>query len=124
MLCGLPDQPSPPSLCLQDGGRRAHWAPSPLNPRALRAPLLQATGGIIDAQAEEVLGTSVTQSIPTVQRLTPTSVRLETLAAQALERDLLSEGQIAELLKIDRFKARRLRMEGEDSQDGVNQLPF
>ena len=81
-------------------------------------------GGITDAQAEEVLGTSVTQSIPTVQRLTPTSVRLETLAAQALERDLLSEGQIAELLKIDRFKARRLRMEGEDSQDGVNQLPF
>ena len=49
MLCGLPDQPSPPSLCLQDGGHRAHWAPSPLNPRALRAPLLQATGGIIDA---------------------------------------------------------------------------
>ena len=44
-----------------------------------------------------------------------TSVRLETLAAQALERDLMSEGQIADLLKIDRFKVRRLRLEGEDA---------
>ncbi|MEM9704439.1 MAG: XRE family transcriptional regulator [Pseudomonadota bacterium] len=79
-------------------------------------------GGITDVQAEEVLGERVAGGFALTDRPAPTSIRLETLAAQALERDLLSEGQIAELLKIDRFKARRLRMEGEDSQNGVDQL--
>ena len=81
-------------------------------------------GGITDAQAEEVLGAPFAAGFALADRPTPTSVRLETLAAQALERDLLSEGQVAELLKIDRFKARRLRMEGEDSHNGVDQLSF
>lgn len=81
-------------------------------------------GGITDAQAEEVLGARLAAGFTLADRPAPTSVRLETLAAQALERDLLSEGQVAELLKIDRFKARRLRMEGEDSHNGVNQLSF
>ena len=81
-------------------------------------------GGITDAQAEEVLGARLAAGFALADRPAPTSVRLETLAAQALERDLLSEGQVAELLKIDRFKARRLRMEGEDSHNGVNQLSF
>lgn len=81
-------------------------------------------GGITDVQAEEVLGPSIASGFALSDRPSPTSIRLETLAAQALERDLLSEGQIAELLKIDRFKARRLRMEGEDSQHGVDQLPY
>ena len=81
-------------------------------------------GGITDAQAEEVLGAPVAAGFASADRPVPTSVRLETLAAQALERDLLSEGQVAELLKIDRFKARRLRMEGEDSQNGVDQFSF
>lgn len=73
-------------------------------------------GGITDTQAAEVLGGSPTNDLSANYRPMRSVVRLETLAAQALERDLLSEGQIAELLKIDRFKARRLRMEGEDAQ--------
>lgn len=81
-------------------------------------------GGITDAQAEEVLGARLAAGFALADRPAPTSVRLETLAAQALERDLLSEGQVAELLKIDRFKARRLRMEGEDSHNGVDQRSF
>lgn len=71
-------------------------------------------GGITDVQAAEVLGGDAANDANAGHRPMRSSVRLETLAAQALERDLLSEGQIAELLKIDRFKARRLRMEGED----------
>ena len=60
------------------------------------------------------MGGDVANDVGAGHRPIRSSVRLETLAAQVLERDLLSEGQIAELLKIDRFKARRLRMEGED----------
>lgn len=71
-------------------------------------------GGITDAQAIEVLGGNGTGDPSSHYRPMRTMVRLETLAAQALERGVLSEGQIAELLKIDRFKARRLRLEGED----------
>lgn len=72
-------------------------------------------GGITDIQAAEVLGGSVANDVSAHHSPMRSSVRLETLAAQALERELLSEGQIAELLKIDRFKARRLRLEGEDA---------
>lgn len=81
-------------------------------------------GGITDSQAEDVLGPAFSGRTTLANRPAPTSVRLETIAAQALERGLLSEGQIAELLKIDRFKARRLRLEGEDSHNGVDQLNF
>lgn len=72
-------------------------------------------GGITDVQAGEVLGGDEANDAGARHRPMRSSVRMETLAAQALERDLLSEGQIAELLKIDRFKARRLRMEAEDA---------
>lgn len=72
-------------------------------------------GGITDVQAAEVLGGYTVNDASAQYRPMRSAVRLETLAAQALERDLMSEGQIATLLKIDRFKARRLRMEGEDS---------
>ena len=72
-------------------------------------------GGITDIQAAEVLGSDTSTNIYSHRRPMRSTVRLETLAAQALERELLSEGQIAELLKIDRFKARRLRLEGEDA---------
>lgn len=68
-------------------------------------------GGITDQQVAEVLGEDV--STPRLKPLN-SMVRLETLAAQALERDLLSEGQIAQLLKLDRFKVRRLRLESEE----------
>jgi len=73
-------------------------------------------GGITDKQAEEVLGTDTIRELSSRERLTPSSVRLETLAAQALRRELMSEGQISGLLKIDRLKARRLALEAEDIQ--------
>lgn len=76
----------------------------------------ERNGRITDEQAAEVLSGGPANDVSAHSRPMRSSVRLETLAAQALERDLMSEGQIAELLKIDRFKARRLRMEGEDAQ--------
>ena len=79
-------------------------------------------GGITDVQVSEVLGELGSGNQQSVDSPQCTSIRLETLAAQALQRDLLSEGQIAELLKIDRFKARRLREEEGGGQHDVNQL--
>jgi len=76
----------------------------------------ERNGRITDEQAAEVLSGGPANDVSAHSRPMRSSVRLETLAAQALERDLMSEGQIAELLKINRFKARRLRMEGEDAQ--------
>lgn len=76
----------------------------------------ERNGRITDEQAAEVLGGNAANDLSMHYKPMRSSVRLETLAAQVLERDLLSEGQIAELLKIDRFKARRLRLEGEDAQ--------
>ena len=70
-------------------------------------------GGITDVQADEVLGSDLSSNAVPTHRPIRTSVRLETLAAQALERDLLSESQVVDLLKIDRIKVRRLRMEGD-----------
>lgn len=79
----------------------------------------ERNGRITNVQAAEVLGGNADGAVSDRYRPMRSSVRLETLAAQALDRDLLSEGQIAELLKIDRFKARRLRMEGEDAANVV-----
>lgn len=76
----------------------------------------ERNGRITNEQAAEVLSGGPANDVSAHSRPMRSSVRLETLAAQALERDLMSEGQIAELLKIDRFKARRLRMEGEDAE--------
>ena len=73
-------------------------------------------GGITDTQVVEVLGRNASNDAEASHRPMSSSVRLETLAAQALERNLLSEGQIAELLKINRAKARRLRREGDDAE--------
>ena len=80
----------------------------------------ERNGRITDVQAAEVLGGNLETRVNDHYRPMRSSVRLETLAAQALERDLMSEGQIADLLKIDRFKARRLRMEGEEAANVVD----
>ena len=72
-------------------------------------------GGITDVQAREVLGHTRDGRSANSIRLISTSLRLETLAAQALERDILSEGQVADLLKINRIDARRLRDDLEGS---------
>lgn len=76
----------------------------------------QRNGGITDDQVKEVLGSDAFELERFTYRLVPTSVRLETLASQALERGLLSEGQVSELLKIDRTKVRRLILEGGNGE--------
>ena len=81
-------------------------------------------GAITDEQAKTVLGPTPANDRSESDLPVPASVRLETLAVQALQRELISEGQVAELLKIDRFTARRLREEGEDGNDRSIKLSF
>lgn len=65
-------------------------------------------GGISNAQAESVLGEARIHNIERYSISNSTSIRIESLAAQALERELMTEGQISQLLMIDRMKVRRL----------------
>jgi len=77
-------------------------------------------GNITQHHVHDVLGDQST--IRGTSGLLPTSVRLETLAAQALERELMSEGQIASLLKIPRIEVRRIKDESENEGPGDDQL--
>lgn len=74
-------------------------------------------GGITDKQAFQVLG-SFSEEYPSSDGTQ--SSRLFLLAIEAWKKDLISEGQIAELLKLDREKVRELLDEAEE--DEVNDL--
>jgi Zn-dependent peptidase ImmA (M78 family)/DNA-binding XRE family transcriptional regulator len=85
----------------------------------------QANGGITDDQARQVLGDL---SIPDAYKADadrPTTLRLNMLAYEAQRKELLSEGQLARLLKIDRIELRELlgniELEGSEA-DGVANL--
>jgi Zn-dependent peptidase ImmA (M78 family) len=85
----------------------------------------QANGGITDEQARQVLtGESQTdQRRPTNSLLVPQ--RAAILAGEVWERGLLSEGQLARLLNIDRLELRDLLTTFEAERTGNNaQLEF
>ena len=68
----------------------------------------QANGGITDAQVRQVLGDLATADIHKIDADRPTTLRLNLLADEAYRRDLLSEGQLARLLRLDRVELREL----------------
>lgn len=74
-------------------------------------------GGISGQQAKQVLQDVFDNGIPTTQPEIPTITRLGNLAAQAMHRDLLGEGQVARLLKTGRITVRELLYEYLDSLD-------
>ena len=84
-----------------------------------------ANGSITNEQAREVLGELGTADPDSdAQRLV--SFRLGLLAAEAQRRELLSEGQLARLLRLDRVELREVLdaadMDGNDT-DGPPKLP-
>ncbi len=86
----------------------------------------QEHGGIMNQQALEVLGDLVEDS--EVETIAPrsTTLRIRLLAAEAWRQDLLSEGQLADLLRLDRIQIRELLDEVEDERsmaDGAPELP-
>jgi Zn-dependent peptidase ImmA (M78 family)/DNA-binding XRE family transcriptional regulator len=67
-----------------------------------------ANGGITDLQARQVLGDAALHDSEQVDADRIVSIRLNLLASEAWRRDLLSEGQIARLLHLDRVEVREL----------------
>jgi Zn-dependent peptidase ImmA (M78 family) len=65
-------------------------------------------GGISDAQVREVLGDQAFVDQERIDAAKPVSSRMGVLASEAWRKDLLSEGQLANLLQIDRIDARDL----------------
>lgn len=65
-------------------------------------------GGISDAQAREVLGDLVPEDDARADASRQISMRMGLMASEAWRQSLLSEGQLARLLQIDRVDARAL----------------
>lgn len=83
----------------------------------------EKNGGISDEQEREVLGDRVAGDQPREDARGPTTVRLGLLAAAAWKQGLLSEGQLAELLKIDRVELRRLLQDGDAEGSNGDDAP-
>ena len=84
----------------------------------------EGNGGITNEQAKQVLGD--TSIVDPIDAKSPTTLRLSLLAAEAWRQELLSEGQLARLLHLDRVQLREIldgvEVEGVDA-DGAPKLP-
>lgn len=75
-----------------------------------------ANGGITDEQARQVLGDLIVPDAEKADADRPTTLRLNLLAYEAHRRGLMSEGQLARLLRLDRVELREIL--GNHAQDG------
>jgi Zn-dependent peptidase ImmA (M78 family)/DNA-binding XRE family transcriptional regulator len=75
-----------------------------------------ANGGITDEQARQVLGDLIVPDAEKADADRPTTLRLNLLAYEAHRRGLMSEGQLARLLRLDRVELREIL--GSHAQDG------
>ncbi|MER8447047.1 XRE family transcriptional regulator [Mesorhizobium sp. M1066] len=82
-----------------------------------------ANGNITDDQARQVLGDLPASDNHKGEADRPTTLRLALLAGEAWRRELLSEGQLARMLHIDRLELRRmfegLEIEGSEADGAV-----
>jgi Zn-dependent peptidase ImmA (M78 family)/DNA-binding XRE family transcriptional regulator len=85
----------------------------------------EANGGITDEQTMQVLGDLSVPDAYKADADRPTSLRLNLLASEAYRQGLLSEGQLARLLHLDRIELREIlgsqELEGSEA-DGVQNL--
>jgi Zn-dependent peptidase ImmA (M78 family) len=84
-----------------------------------------ANGGITDEQVQQVLGDLRLPDRHKAEADRPTTLRLNLLAAEAYRRELLSEGQLARLLHLDRVELREMLQDidmQEDEADGAPTL--
>lgn len=78
-------------------------------------------GGIGKEHVAEVLGDLVSKDTHRFEAERPTSLRLSLLASEAMRRELLSEGQLARLLRLDRVELRELV--GDDERNPADDGP-
>ena len=83
----------------------------------------QANGGITNQQTREVLNDLISDDIERVGTKQPGTLRLNLLAAEAYRQGLMSEGQLARLLRLDRVELREI-LDSVDAEevDGLPQL--
>jgi Zn-dependent peptidase ImmA (M78 family)/transcriptional regulator with XRE-family HTH domain len=77
-------------------------------------------GGITDEQERQVLGDLSPADIHQREASQPTSLRLNLLAGEAWRQELLSEGQLARLLHLDRVEVRAI-LDGLDEPTEVDE---
>lgn len=86
----------------------------------------QSNGGITDEQARQVLGDLSSPDTHKAEADRPTTLRLNLLAAEAERQGLLSEGQLARLLRLDRVELREIlnnhELEGSEGDGVINRL--
>lgn len=86
----------------------------------------QANGGITDEQARQVLGDLSAPDAQKADADRPTTLRLNLLASEAYRQGLLSEGQLARLLHLDRVELREIlgsqELVGSEADGGANSL--
>ena len=86
----------------------------------------QATAAITNEQARQVLGDLVDTDRDPIDAKRPTTLRLSLLAAEAWRQEMLSEGQLARLLHLDRVQLREI-LDGVETEgveaDGAPKLP-
>jgi len=86
----------------------------------------ESHGGITDEQARQVLGDLKVPDAEKAAADRPTTLRLNLLAAEVYRQGLLSEGQLARLLKLDRIEVReilsQLELEGSEADEVANLL--
>jgi Zn-dependent peptidase ImmA (M78 family)/DNA-binding XRE family transcriptional regulator len=86
----------------------------------------EKNGGISNQQEREVLGDRVTDDRLREETRLPTTIRLSLLAGAAWRQGLLSEGQLATLLQLDRVELRSLiqvdEAEGSNGDDAPELL--
>jgi Zn-dependent peptidase ImmA (M78 family)/DNA-binding XRE family transcriptional regulator len=86
----------------------------------------QANGGITDEQARQVLGDLSVPDVHKAEADRPTTLRLNLLASEAYRQGLMSEGQLARLLHLDRVELREIlgtqELEVGEADGGTNLL--
>jgi Zn-dependent peptidase ImmA (M78 family)/DNA-binding XRE family transcriptional regulator len=86
----------------------------------------QANGGITDEQSRQVLGDLSPRDGYKAEADRPTTLRLNMLASEAHRQGLLSEGQLARLLHLDRIELREIlgsqELEGSETNGVTNLL--
>jgi hypothetical protein len=81
-------------------------------------------GGITDEQAAQVLGELGVDRGTGTDPDRPATLRLNILAGAAYRRQLLSEGQLARLLHLDRLELRQLLGDLEVMGDEADEAPL
>lgn len=83
-----------------------------------------ANGGITDSQVSQVLGDLKVSDPYKSEANRPTTLRLNLLAAEAYRQNLLSEGQLAHLLQLDRVELRELLHDMEIQEGEADGAPI